>query len=100
MASAGGELMVATANAPDWAELSITDTGPGIAPDAAGRIFEAYFTTKKGGTGLGLPMTKRLIEEQGGTIKLESALGQGSRFTIRLPAAPAPAPARRRRDAR
>ena len=85
MSAAGGELMVETRAEPDAASVTVTDTGPGIATDAAARIFEAYYTTKKGGTGLGLPMTKRIIEEQGGVIELASTVGKGSRFTLRLP---------------
>ena len=83
--SGGGELMVAAALEPDAAVVRITDTGPGIAPDAAKRIFDAYFTTKKAGTGLGLPMTKRIAEEHGGSLELSSEVGKGSRFTLRLP---------------
>lgn len=87
MAAAGGELIVETAREPDAAIVRVTDTGPGIAPDVVPRIFDAYYTTKKGGTGLGLPMTKRIAEEHGGAIELDSELGKGSRFTIRLPVA-------------
>lgn len=81
----GGELMVGAALEPDAAVIRITDTGPGIGPDAVKRIFDAYFTTKKGGTGLGLPMTKRIAEEHGGSLELSSEVGKGSRFTLRLP---------------
>lgn len=85
MAATGGELMVGAAREPDAAVIRVTDTGPGIAPDTASRIFDAYYTTKKGGTGLGLPMTRRIAEEHGGSLDLASEVGKGSRFTLRLP---------------
>jgi signal transduction histidine kinase len=82
----GGELMLGTRRDGHHVELIITDTGPGIPTEAAARIFEAYYTTKKGGTGLGLPMTRRIVEEHGGKIALNSEPGKGTRFTLRLPA--------------
>jgi len=83
------ELMIRTrpAQAPEgpaW-EIHVIDTGPGIPPDARDRIFTPYFTTKSGGSGLGLPTTRRLIEEHGGHIDVHSEPGQGTDFTIRLP---------------
>ena len=82
---AGGELIVAANRASNRATLSVTDTGPGIAPEDQARIFQAYYTRKKGGTGLGLAMTQRVAREHGGTISVESQPGKGSRFTIALP---------------
>jgi signal transduction histidine kinase len=82
----GGELIVAAARVDGAVTLSVTDTGPGIAPEDQARIFQAYYTRKKGGTGLGLPMTQRIAREHGGTIELQSEVGKGSRFTIKLPA--------------
>lgn len=67
------------------ATLSVTDTGPGIAPETLARIFQPYFTTKSGGTGLGLPTARRLIEEHGGTLTVESTVGRGTMFTVSLP---------------
>lgn len=67
------------------ATLSVTDTGPGIAPETLARVFQPYFTTKSGGTGLGLPTARRLIEEHGGTLKVESEVGRGTMFTVTLP---------------
>ncbi|MEW6741948.1 MAG: ATP-binding protein [Planctomycetota bacterium] len=67
-------------------EISITDTGPGIPPEYLPRIFDAYFTTKKGGTGMGLPTARRIVEEHNGSIEVKSELGKGTRFLIRLPA--------------
>jgi signal transduction histidine kinase len=68
-------------------ELTLIDTGKGMSPEVLLRVFEPFYSTKQGGTGLGLPTTKRIIEAHGGTITAESAVGRGTRFTIRLPAA-------------
>jgi signal transduction histidine kinase len=65
--------------------LHVIDTGPGIAPEVMGRIFTPYFTTKSGGTGLGLPTTRRLIEAHQGRIDVHSEAGRGSDFVVRLP---------------
>ncbi len=81
----GGELMVRTDMGKDSIRISITDTGSGIPPSQLERIWDPYFTTKKGGSGLGLPTAKRIIEEHGGTITAVSELGQGSSFTVVLP---------------
>jgi signal transduction histidine kinase len=67
-------------------EIAISDDGPGIAPDKLERIFEAYFTTKEKGTGLGLAIVKHNIELYGGTVRVDSALGKGTKFTITFPA--------------
>jgi signal transduction histidine kinase len=69
--------------------LSLIDTGAGMAPEVLARIFDPFFSTKKGGTGLGLPTTRKIVEAHGGTIVAESEVGHGTRFTLRLPAAPA-----------
>ena len=67
--------------------LSVIDTGPGMTDEQAARAFEPYFTTKSGGTGLGLPTTRRIIEAHGGTLTFNSQPGKGTAFTIPLPAA-------------
>jgi two-component system, cell cycle sensor histidine kinase and response regulator CckA len=76
-------------------ELSVTDTGPGIPPDLLPRIFDPSFTTKGpgDGSGLGLTITKRIVEQYGGTVAVVSQLGVGTRFTIELPSAGTPAAA-------
>jgi signal transduction histidine kinase len=83
--STGGELMLSVRSIGNTAQIKITDTGPGIPEDKQSEIFQAYYTTRKGGTGLGLPMTRRIIEEHGGKITLVSELGKGTAFTITLP---------------
>ncbi|MEW5958667.1 MAG: ATP-binding protein, partial [Chloroflexota bacterium] len=68
--------------------VTIADTGPGIPVETQRRIFEPFFTTKAKGTGLGLPVARRIIEEHGGNIQVESQEHQGTRFLIRLPIGP------------
>ncbi|MFH1024866.1 MAG: ATP-binding protein [Planctomycetota bacterium] len=82
----GGELMIRTYPGENGAVVvEIIDTGEGIAPDRRAKIFRAYFSTKKGGTGLGLATTKRIIEEHDGTIEFHSEMGKGTSFKITLP---------------
>ena len=73
-------------------EISVTDDGPGIAPNKVGQIFEAYFTTKEKGTGLGLAIVKHNAELYGGSVRVESALGRGAKFTVVFPARALPKP--------
>ena len=73
-------------------EISVADDGPGIAPDKVERIFEAYFTTKEKGTGLGLAIVKHNVELYGGTVRVESVLGKGAKFTVIFPAKSLPKP--------
>ncbi|HXV42771.1 MAG TPA: ATP-binding protein, partial [Anaerolineae bacterium] len=65
--------------------VTIADTGPGIPIEAQHQIFEPFFTTKARGTGLGLTVARRIIEEHGGVISIESETAKGTRFIIRLP---------------
>jgi signal transduction histidine kinase len=67
------------------AQIHVIDTGPGIPADVLPRIFTPYFTTKSGGTGLGLPTSRRLIEAHEGRIEVFSELGRGTDFVITLP---------------
>ncbi len=67
-------------------EVSIQDDGPGIPADKLERIFEAYFTTKPRGTGLGLAIVKHNVELYGGSVRVESVLGQGATFRVVFPA--------------
>ncbi len=66
-------------------EISVRDDGPGIPPDKRERIFEAYYTTKERGTGLGLSMVKHNAELYGGTVRVESELGKGAKFILTFP---------------
>jgi signal transduction histidine kinase len=75
-------------------EIQVADTGPGIPPAQAQRVFEPFFTTKKVGLGLGLAITRSIVEAHGGTITASPAEGRGSVFRVVLPAAPAAAPPR------
>jgi signal transduction histidine kinase len=65
--------------------VTISDTGSGIPPEIIDRLFEPFFTTKPNGTGLGLPITRRIINEHGGTINVESQPNKGATFRILLP---------------
>jgi two-component system sensor kinase FixL len=89
----GGEITVATRVNGPHVEVSVTDTGEGMAPEVAANIFQPYFTTKEKGTGLGLAICNFIIKEQhGGALLVESTPGKGTTFTIRLPLPEAPAP--------
>jgi signal transduction histidine kinase len=67
--------------------LLVADTGPGMSRDQLERAFDDFFTTKDGGTGLGLSVVRRLVADLGGTLRVETEPGQGSRFIVDLPAA-------------
>jgi two-component system NtrC family sensor kinase len=82
-----GRLKVTTHDAGEAVEVVIADTGPGIPPERLGKIFDPFFTTKEKGTGLGLSVVYGIIERHGGTISVDSEVGRGTVFTIRLPAA-------------
>jgi signal transduction histidine kinase len=69
-----------------WVELAVSDTGSGMGPDQLAQIFQPFYTTKAHGIGLGLPITRRLIEDHGGSLRVESQLGYGTTVTIHLPA--------------
>jgi len=81
----GGKLTVSTRRVNDHVEIAIQDTGAGIALDVGKRLFEQFFTTKPQGTGLGLYISRQIIEEHGGTLRWESAPGAGTTFTATLP---------------
>ena len=83
---AGGEVMLSTARDGAFVVVRVTDTGAGIPAELQPRVFEPYFSTKKSGTGLGLPTVRRVAEEHGGSLTLQSEVGKGTQFTLRLPA--------------
>jgi signal transduction histidine kinase len=72
------------------ARLAVQDTGEGIAEAQLARVFELFFSTSEGGTGLGLPIARRIVEAHGGTLVLASSVGLGTTATIDLPLAAAP----------
>jgi signal transduction histidine kinase len=82
----GNVLVTADCHRDHTVEITVRDDGPGIAPDKCGRIFEAYYTTKERGTGLGLAIVKHNVELYGGTVRVESGLGNGAKFTLIFPA--------------
>jgi signal transduction histidine kinase len=81
----GGRLTVSTRRVDDQVEIDIRDTGPGIPPEVGKRLFEQFFTTKPQGTGLGLYISRQIIEQHGGTLRWESAPEAGTTFTASLP---------------
>ena len=87
---AGGQLTIETGSSVhpggrEMVEISITDTGPGIPVDQIDDIFNPFFTSKEKGTGLGLAVTNKIIEDQGGSVRVQSERAQGTTFTISLP---------------
>jgi signal transduction histidine kinase len=86
----GGRLALQTSASPQvlepgWVSVSCSDTGVGIPPENLEQIFEPLFTTKSKGIGLGLAITRTLVQAHGGSIQVHSQEGQGSTFTMRLP---------------
>lgn len=87
---AGGAVTITTsltheADGQGWCVIAVQDTGSGIPLDQKEQIFDPFFTTKESGVGLGLFITHQIIEEHGGTIKVESEVGKGAQFLIHLP---------------
>lgn len=81
----GGELMIRTDRGAENVMIQISDTGNGITPEILPHIFDAYYSTRSQGRGLGLPTAKKIIESHGGTINVDSVPGKGTSFTIKLP---------------
>jgi signal transduction histidine kinase len=82
----GGQLTLKSElNGSEWVTISFSDTGVGIQEEILRKIFEPLFTTKAKGIGLGLAITKTLVEAHGGTIDVQSEVGKGTTFAIRLP---------------
>ena len=90
----GGELTFQASVENGHVVLSLIDTGAGIAAEVLPKIFKPFFSTKSksGGSGLGLPTTKKIIEAHGGAIDVQSELGKGTKFTFRLPIRITPRP--------
>jgi signal transduction histidine kinase len=83
---AGGRVTIATARVGNQVEISVTDTGSGIPADRLSAIFDDFVTTKRRGLGLGLAISKRIVEQLDGTIAVASEVGRGTAFTLRFPA--------------
>jgi signal transduction histidine kinase len=66
--------------------FAIADSGPGIAPGVLSRLFTPFFTTKRQGTGLGLAIVHRIVDAHAGMLDVDTALGRGTTFRVRLPA--------------
>src|SRR5208283_1378165 len=84
----GGELIMTTRRDGRWIVLDVIDTGAGMPEDVQTRIFDPFYSTRPGGSGLGLPTTRKIVEAHGGTIEVDSVPGKGSRFSLRLPVPP------------
>ena len=82
----GGRVTIATGRAGDRVEISVADTGSGIPAERLSAIFDDFVTTKRRGLGLGLAISKRIVEQLDGTIVVESEVGRGTAFTLRFPA--------------
>jgi signal transduction histidine kinase len=85
--AAGGCISIVTARSNHHVEVSVTDTGSGIPADRLTRIFDDFVTTKRRGLGLGLAISKRIVEQLDGTITVESEVGRGTSFMLRFKAA-------------
>ncbi|HID95249.1 MAG TPA: PAS domain S-box protein [Candidatus Latescibacteria bacterium] len=83
----GGKLTITARTRGSWLEIEFSDTGCGIPPENLNKIFDPFFTTKQegNGTGLGLSITHGIVQGHGGDISVESKVGRGSTFTVRLP---------------
>ena len=82
----GGKLTVQAEQRNGSVQVEIQDDGPGIPSEQISKIFEPFYTTKESGTGLGLYVTKQLVERNGGHIFLQSKLNQGTNFILKFPA--------------
>jgi nitrogen fixation/metabolism regulation signal transduction histidine kinase len=80
-----GEIEIGIKAETDSLSLAVRDSGIGMAKDVVEKIFESYFSTKDVGTGLGLPIAKKIIEDHGGTIRVESEVQEGTLITIVIP---------------
>jgi signal transduction histidine kinase len=83
----GGAIALEACAADGTVQLTVADSGPGIAPELRTRVFEPFFTTRPRGTGLGLAIARQIVEAHGGRIEAGAAASGGARFVITLPVA-------------
>jgi signal transduction histidine kinase len=81
----GGQLIIQGECESGRVDLSLIDTGKGMSAEVLAKIFQPFYSTKPGGSGLGLPTTRKIIMAHGGTLEAQSEVGRGTKFTIRLP---------------
>jgi signal transduction histidine kinase len=81
----GGEITLLAESEPPAVRLCVIDTGKGMAPEVLAKAFRPFYSTREGGTGLGLATTRKIVEAHGGSISVESEVGRGTKFTLRLP---------------
>jgi two-component system, NtrC family, sensor histidine kinase HydH len=81
----GGQLVVRTYGTPDGVALGLIDTGCGMDEATLARVFDAFFSTKRGGSGLGLATTRKVVASHGGQISVQSEPGRGTQVTLKLP---------------
>jgi len=81
----GGRLKVSTKKTKGFVEISFKDTGTGMSKENMEKIFTPFFTTRAKGMGIGLAVCKKFIDAHGGSIEVESEVGRGSTFTVKLP---------------
>jgi signal transduction histidine kinase len=84
----GGTIVIGVRGDADELAIEVRDTGEGMTGEVLPRAFDAFFTTREGGTGLGLPITRRIVEAHGGTVAMRSREGEGTVATISLPVGP------------
>ncbi len=84
----GGEITLLAREEAPWLVMQVIDTGTGIPPEVLENMFKPFYSTKSGGSGLGLPTARKVLEAHGGSLMAESAPGKGTRFTLRLPIRP------------
>lgn len=84
-AKGGGKVTLRTHRAGDRVVIEVEDTGVGIAPEVLPRLFDTFFSTKEGGSGLGLALTQQIVKDHGGDLAVESIVGKGTTFTVSIP---------------
>ena len=80
-----GEIIIGCGKDNGFSYISVSDTGTGISEEDKAKVFEPYYSTKKFGIGIGLAISKRFIEEHGGSIVIESQIGKGTTMQLRIP---------------